>query len=160
LLHIEEVTAYKNLFKEIELPALLLSVKKNDAFDIENVIDQILNIEGISGFQFILFFNEGADLDDLFTLMWLLGGNLEPDRDIQVKKVKIGEKIIFVDSTFKTLKNDNFKRNWPNVVTMDNKTIKAIDEKWESLNLGDLIESPSLKFKSLIIGDGAVRRED
>ncbi|HSH20099.1 MAG TPA: hypothetical protein VLA03_06585, partial [Draconibacterium sp.] len=104
-----------------------------------------------------LFFNDGADLNDLFTLMWLLGGNLEPGRDISVLETKNSSQIVFVDSTFKTDEHDNFKRDWPNVVTMDQNTINAIDKKWNELGLGKFIKSPSLKFSKLVVGDGAVR---
>ena len=40
---------------------------------------------------------------------------------------------------------------------MDDATIKTINEKWDKLGLGAFIESPSLKFKSLVKGEGAVR---
>jgi 4-hydroxy-3-polyprenylbenzoate decarboxylase len=67
--------------------------------------------------------------------------------------------VVFVDATFKTSNHDNFKRDWPNVVTMNSETIAAIDAKWSELGLGEFIESPSLKFKSLVKGGGAVRGE-
>ena len=45
---------------------------------------------------------------------------------------------------------------WPNVIVMDELTISKIDENWDIYGLGTLIPSPSLKYKSLIINDGAV----
>ena len=107
--------------------------------------------------KLVFIFNEGADLTDEFTLVWLLGGNLEPDRDVTVLNFKNGNQTVLVDATFKTGKHDNFKRDWPNVVTMDKKTILAIDKKWNELGLGELIQSPSLKFLSLVKGAGAIR---
>jgi len=70
---------------------------------------------------------------------------------------KNGNQTVLVDATFKTGKHDNFKRDWPNVVTMDKKTILAIDKKWNELGLGEFIQSPSLKFLPLIKGEGAIR---
>jgi 4-hydroxy-3-polyprenylbenzoate decarboxylase len=154
------ITGYKDLRENINLPALLLTVEKDTNFSKQNLMNQLIEVKGIVGFNLIMFFNDGADLNDLFTLMWLLGGNLEPDRDISVVELKNENKIIIVDATFKTENHDNFKRDWPNVVTMDDFTISEIDKKWNELGLGDLIKSPSLKFKKLVKGDGAVRKED
>jgi 4-hydroxy-3-polyprenylbenzoate decarboxylase len=35
-------------------------------------------------------------------------------------------------------------------------TIKAVDEKWDKLAIGEFIASPSLKFKSQLYGEEAV----
>ena len=135
--------------------ALLLTVKKEADFDKKTFAENLSELKNINHFQFILFFNEGADLSDSFILFWLLGGNLEPDRDISLLPAK--ENTVLIDATFKTKENDNFRREWPNIVTMDDKTISLIDQKWESLGLGELIESPSNKLKALVKGEGAVR---
>ncbi len=134
---------------------LMLTVKKDEAFGKRELEEKLIRLESIFTFKVILLFNDGADLNDSFTLMWLLGGNLEPLRDVSVM-TNAGQTIL-VDATFKTGEHDNFKRDWPNVVTMDDATIKAVDEKWDQLGLGAFIKSPSLKFKSLVKGDGAVR---
>ncbi len=40
------------------------------------------------------------------------------------------------DGTRKTRALDNFQRDWPNIIVADEKTIRSVDEKWASLNLG------------------------
>jgi UbiD family decarboxylase len=65
------------------------------------------------------------------------------DQDVSVSESKHGKTLVFVDATFKTSEHDNFKRDWPNVVTMDDKTIAAVDKKWGELVLGEFIQSPS-----------------
>ncbi|HPF51129.1 MAG TPA: menaquinone biosynthesis decarboxylase [Draconibacterium sp.] len=137
------------------IQTLLLTVKKDKTFDKKAFSERLSKLENINQFRFILIFNEGVDLEDPFILFWLLGGNLEPDRDITILPEK--ENTILIDVTFKTGEHDNFRREWPNIVTMDDKTIASIDEKWESLGLGKLVESPSNKLKPLVKGDGAVR---
>ncbi len=156
---ISEITEFNDLRSKFSLPVLLLGVKKDSEFVKQKLAEELLNIDGLTNFRIVVFFNEGADLNDLFTLMWLLGGNLEPDRDVSVSDSKSGNTVVFVDATFKTSEHDNFKREWPNVVTMDDKTISAIDKKWDELGLGDFIQSPSLKFKKLVKGEGAVREK-
>ncbi len=153
---ISEITLFNDLLLKYSLPVLLLTVKKDIAFVKQKLAEKLLNIDGITKFKIVIFFNEGANLNDLFTLMWLVGGNLEPDRDVSVCDATNGKTVVFVDATFKTKLHDNFKRDWPNVVTMNDKTISAIDKKWNELGIGEFIESPSLRFKNLVKGEGAV----
>ncbi len=154
---ISEVVDYKSLLDEISIPMLLLNVKKDCEFDKQNLQKKLKQLTGISKFKMIFIFNEGADLSDFFTLIWLIGGNLEPERDVSILNSVDENSTVFVDATFKTESHDNFKRDWPNVVTMDSETILGIDKNWDELGLGEFIKSPSLKFKSLVKGDGAIR---
>jgi len=156
---ISEIAEFNDLRSKFSLQILLLSVKKDSEFLKQKLAEQLCNIEGFQNFKAIVFFNDGADLNDLFTMMWLLGGNLEPDRDVSVSDSKNGKSVVFVDATFKTGEHDNFKRDWPNVVTMDEQTISAIDKKWSELGIGEFIKSPSLKFKNLVKGEGAIREK-
>ena len=154
---IQEIIDAKSLLDEFLSPILLLNVKKDLDFEKEKLITKLEQTVGISAFKVVLIFNEGADLNDLFMLMWLLGGNIEPERDVSVFTVENESRVVFVDATFKTSSHDNFKRDWPNIVTMDDKTISTIDNKWDEMELGNFIESPSLKFQALVKGEGAVR---
>ena len=153
---IEEIADFKCLINNI--PILLLSIKKSDSYNLKKLKNKLVKLYGIESFKLILIFNEGAYLNDSFTLLWLIGGNIEPVRDISIEQSAAEKKITFVDATFKTTEHDNFKRDWPNIVTMDNETISIIDKKWESLGLGEFIESPSLRFKQLVKGGGAIRK--
>ena len=154
---ISEVIDYKSLLDERSIPILLLNVKKDNEFDKQNLQKKLKQLTGLSKFKMIFIFNEGADLSDFFTLIWLIGGNLEPERDVSILNSVDENSTVFVDATFKTESHDNFKRDWPNVVTMDSETILGIDKNWDELGLGEFIKSPSLKFKSLVKGDGAIR---
>jgi 4-hydroxy-3-polyprenylbenzoate decarboxylase len=144
--------------KPQELPVLLLGIEKENTFDKKSLITTLKQLPGISVFKIIILFNSGADLQDLFMLVWLTGGNLEPERDISITLTAENKKIVFIDCTIKTEINDGFKRDWPNVVVMDETTISNIDRKWASLGLGDFINSPSRKFMRLNKGFGAVRQ--
>jgi 4-hydroxy-3-polyprenylbenzoate decarboxylase len=157
LLEIREIVNVSNLTNDFGLPVILANVKKDKNFSKQKLEAELQRMNGIDGIKAIFIFNEGADLNDKFTLIWLLGGNLEPDRDVSMLNANKENKTVLIDATFKTEEHDNFKRDWPNVVTMDDKTISVIDKKWDELGLGKFIESPSLKFKALVNGKGAVR---
>ena len=153
VLELEEIKNVASLNDDI----LVVNIEKNESFSKIKLQEKLRQIKRLSAIKLIFLFDEGVDLGDYFTLVWLLGGNLEPDRDVSMLETNEHSTLVLVDATFKTEANDNFKRDWPNVVTMDLKTIETIDEKWESLGLGELIKSPSLKFLPLVKGVGAVR---
>ena len=50
---------------------------------------------------------------------------------------------------------DDFDRPWPNIIAADDATIASVDRKWSELGLGELIKSPSLKYKTQLYGGGA-----
>ena len=66
--------------------------------------------------------------------------------------------VVIIDGTRKIHTWTGFKRDWPNVVVSDEKTINKIDEIWTDLNLGPFIQSPSLKYKKLNHNLGAVAK--
>ncbi|HRF23020.1 MAG TPA: hypothetical protein PLR98_02620 [Chitinophagaceae bacterium] len=47
-----------------------------------------------------------------------------------------------LDGTRKTKEYDNFQRDWPNIIVADDKTITAVDAKWDRLGIGSFIASP------------------
>jgi 4-hydroxy-3-polyprenylbenzoate decarboxylase len=151
------VTRSKSLIPGLNVPVLSLAVKKDDFFRKKALEVELSCIPEISRFKAIVLFDERVDLNDLFSLVWLLGGNLEPDRDISIIDTAGGGKIVLVDATIKTLQHDRFTRDWPNIVTMDDQTMAAIDKKWPELGLGEFLPSPSLKYRSLLKGNGAIR---
>ena len=139
------------------LPVLLLTVDKKTGFSLPELVTQLSAMAEAAFFKAILLYDEGVPLGDLFTLVWLLGGNMEPQRDIRVVEFPSGKKGMVVDATIKTPGHDHFSRDWPNIVTMDSSTIDLIDQRWPSLGVGDPLPSPSLKYHGLVRGGGAVR---
>lgn len=95
--------------------------------------------------RIILAVDHNADENNLFTVAWQVLGNSDPKRDIDF----ITDNIIFVDGTIKAFRNGGFPRKWPNIVLSSVKTIKDIDQKWDSFGIGPFIPSPSLKCSHL-----------
>jgi len=157
VLSVPNVLNFKNLFETLHLPVLLLTILKDQTYTKNLLEKELAELAGMEHFKAVFLYDDGADLNDFFTLVWLLGGNLEPDRDITVVQTSANSSFALADATFKTPQHDNFPRDWPNVVTMDETTIAGIDRKWPALGLGPVISSPSLKYKTLVIGHEAVR---
>jgi len=108
----------------------------------------------------ILLVDQEMNLTNIQSVLWYALNNVDPERDFYFFKFFMGNVILVIDSTRKFKKTDNFERKWPNVITMDEKTIHAVDEKWRTLNLGDLIPSPSIMFRQLRLNAGAEVNDD
>lgn len=131
---------------EIGIPILIISVNQSeDENTIEKVKSYFRSNYPDGTFRLILAVDFTVDLDDLYMVTWQLLGNSDPDRDHEY----LSQYSVFVDGTIKAYRKGGFSRRWPNVVCSGNETISAIDQKWESLGLGALINSPSRKYQTL-----------
>ncbi|MBU8891838.1 MAG: menaquinone biosynthesis decarboxylase [Bacteroidales bacterium] len=162
--HNIDIVQLKNKFKEIvnvnhdfDKRILILSVKKESRKHTHNFINLMSEQKELSQVKFCVLTDESVDVNDLNMITWIASGNIDPKRD----SVIINEKEeacskIFIDATAKSLEKDDFKRKWPNIVVSDDITIVKIDNIWADLNLGDFIESPSLKYRKMNTGNGAI----
>jgi len=145
-----------------EIPCLILSVRKNRPGHIKELHEAICGLEEIEGIKMILYVEHTVDATDLPIALWRCCNNLDPKRDSlpAQKRSGIDPGKIFVclglDGTRKTKEYDGFDRDWPNIIVADDETIRAVDEKWERLEIGPRIPSPSLKFKDQLYGEEAV----
>jgi 4-hydroxy-3-polyprenylbenzoate decarboxylase len=166
----------KNLFSEIhqinssllakEIPCLIISVEKNRKGHIKELHQQICELKEIEGVKMVLYVEHTVDANDLPIALWRFCNNLDPKRDFHIyKRPTLNSELrthnsyfacMGFDGTRKTKELDDFQRDWPNIIVADEETIKAVDKKWNDLNIGAFIPSPSLKFKSQLYGEEAV----
>ena len=144
-----------------EIPVLIISVEKNKKNHIRELHAAICEMKELEGIKMILYVEHTVDANDLGTALWRFCNNLDPKRDsilIQRPSENPGKTFacMGLDGTRKTKHLDNFQRDWPNIIVADDETIKAVDDKWESLGIGKFIPSPSLRFKEQLYGESAV----
>jgi len=139
------------------ISVLFLSILKSRKHHIQNLVTTALQNGWIKDVKFIVFLDFLVDVTQISGLIWVTANNIDPVRDCTFIKQENGENYpsVIIDGTRKTMELDGFKRDWPNVIIMDEETIRLVDQKWNKLELGPLIPSPSLKFKSLISNNGA-----
>jgi len=119
-------------------------------------------LEQMEQTKMILYVEHTVDANDLAVALWRFCNNLDPKRDhLLVQRQSKTDPLknfacMGFDGTLKTKEFDNFQRDWPNIIVSDEGTIRAVDEKWERLGLGEFIASPSLKYKSQLYGEEAV----
>jgi 4-hydroxy-3-polyprenylbenzoate decarboxylase len=143
------------------ISVLVLAVNKSRPGQIKEISRKSLQQNGIRGFKFILFLDSNVDIFNIHDVVWVCGNNIDPMRDcFFVMGNEMVYPTLFIDGTKKNLKVDQFNREWPNVIVMNDDTINKVNEKWPVLGLGDFIPSPSLKYRSLVINNGPVTKQN
>lgn len=143
------------------ISVLIVAMKKSRHGQINDISRKAIQQKGIKGFKFILFLDSNVDIFNIHDVVWVCGNNIDPMRDCFFVKVnEIVYPTLIIDGTKKTREVDQFEREWPNVIVMNDETIKKVDGRWPELELGDFLPSPSLKYKSLVSNNGFVTKQN
>ena len=97
-----------------------------------------------------LFDNGAAGYMSLSDLLWLAAANTDPKRDIRI----VCETII-IDARSKRPGYGANPPRFPNVVTSHPDTIHHVDNRWQEYGIGELIESPSRRYRKLWLAESA-----
>jgi 4-hydroxy-3-polyprenylbenzoate decarboxylase len=140
---------------------VVLSVKKNRMCHVREISTEFMKQGLIRNVKFMLFLDPEVDLYSSSDIAWIAGNNIDPMRDCfnPVSDKGLFFPVLVMDGTRKTANYDMFKRDWPNIIVMDELIISKIDKNWDNYGLGNRIPSPSCKYRSLIISDGAIVNE-
>lgn len=157
-----EIKIINDALPAIHIPCLIISVEKNRKGHVRELHQQLCATGMIEGIKMVLYVEHTVDANDLAVALWRFCNNLDPRRDsilVQQPARQMPGKdwaCMGFDGTIKTAALDDFQRDWPNIIVADDKTIGAVDAKWDQLGLGAFIPSPSLKFKDQMYGEEAV----
>jgi 4-hydroxy-3-polyprenylbenzoate decarboxylase len=157
-----EIKVINTTLLEKNVPVIILSVEKGRRGHIRDLHQQLGELQEMEGVKLVLYVEHTVNAMDLPVALWRFCNNLDPKRDaVLVQRPSLAESektfaCMGLDGTIKTKDFDNFQRDWPNIIVMDDATITVVDEKWSRLGLGEFLPSPSLKFKSQIYGEEAV----
>jgi 4-hydroxy-3-polyprenylbenzoate decarboxylase len=158
----QEIKSVNTSLLSQQIPVIIVSVEKNQKGHIRSLHEQICSRKETEGVKMILYVEHTVDAKDLGVALWRFCNNLDPKRDFHlVQRPSLVEEdktfaCMGLDGTRKTKEHDNFQRDWPNIIVADDDTIRSVDEKWDQLNLGPFLPSPSLKFKHQMYGEEAV----
>ena len=157
-----EISAIRADLLVQDISLIIIAVKKSKKQHIRQISTDILVKGLVDHVKFILFVDDLLDLKLLPQIVWISANNIDPMRDCFYidREPGVNFNTLCFDGTRKTRESDDFQRDWPNVIVMDNETINSVDQKWKNLGLGPLIHSPSLVYKSLVINPGAVSNEN
>lgn len=145
-----EITSMCDLLMQWNIPVLFVATRKNRPGHVAELHKALCNEAETKGLKLILYVEYTVNTADIADVLWRFCNNLDPRRDHFYANGILG-----LDGTRKTKKYDAFDRPWPNIIVADDVTIKAVDDKWASLGLGEKIISPSLRYKTQLYGGGA-----
>lgn len=151
-----EVAVYQKLSLPEAIPFAILGVNKNRPGYIKELHTRLYMDGTLEGLRYVVYIDRFALSLDPGDIAWMVANNIDPIRDCFFPSSPGNEGPMAIDGTMKSTVLDDFPRNWPNVVVMDNTTIEKIDAMWPKLGLGPFIPSPSLKYKVLVRNEGAV----
>ncbi len=143
------VSQVNNLITSDNLPVLIIALNRNIAA--KKIINHYFNQDNLP-WRLIIVTDCHFPVDNLYLATWYVLANIDPKRDISVHP---SQNVLIADGTSKNL--NDFKRQWPNPVVMNNETIEKIDKKWSEIDLYPLLVSPSGQIQSLVSNPGAFR---
>jgi len=142
-----------------KFPVLIIGIDKS-VVKLRVLHQKLYETGAFNGINWVIYVDPEAVGIRISDIVWLAANNIDPSRDCFYAKDSNEQPVMpmAVDGTGKSLAADGFKRQWPNVLAMDDKTIQEIDVLWNQLNLGPFVSSPSLKYKVLVKNEGAVAK--
>lgn len=127
-----------------EYGLLLLFAEESRPIEVD--VEAYIKKNKIVGMKYIALFDyQAAGAMTMNDLLWLAMANSDPRRD--VKLLTAGELLLDARSKHPNV-GDNPKR-FPNVVMSSTDTIHMVDKRWAEYGLGELIESPSRRYRKL-----------
>lgn len=147
---------------EKDIPCIIISVRKDRRNHIKELHAEICAQAEMEAVKMILYVEHTVNANDLPIALWRFCNNLDPRRDgvlfsrASMHHPDLTFSCMGFDGTIKTKELDGFMRDWPNIIVSDEQTIATVDARWNELNIGPFISSPSLKFKDQMYGTEAV----
>jgi 4-hydroxy-3-polyprenylbenzoate decarboxylase len=100
--------------------------------------------------NFIALFDSRAAEFDANDLLWIAAANTDPNRDIA-----LAGNTLTIDARAKVPGDAGNPVRFPNVVTSAEEVIEAVDSRWAEYGIGEFIDSPSRKYRKLLLTDKA-----
>lgn len=143
---------------DLGIPVVFVSIHKARKGHVKEVAAKLLNDAAFGSVKVLIFLEDNMDISDIADAVWRFSNNVDPKRDSMMVQSKDDHEVnhIVFDGTRKTKEMDGFDRDWPNILASDEITIQRIDAIWNTLHLGDFIESPSKKYRQQLYRGGAV----
>ncbi len=153
-----EIKEINDALLKKDISVLFISVEKTKKQHVKILAEQMIQETCLRHIKFIVLTDYPTDVFDIEQVCWIAAGNVEPLRDCHVFEAKNEDEVshLFIDGTRKRADIDNFKRDWPDIVTSDEATVQLVDKRWQEYEIGAFLSSPSQKYKHLILSKTAI----
>lgn len=102
------------------------------------------------GVKYLAVFDPAASELTAPELLWLAAANTDPRRDVRTEGAAL-----VVDARSKRPGVGENPARFPNVVTASERTVARVDRRWAEYGLGPFVESPSRRYRRLLLSGGA-----
>ena len=114
-------------------------------------VEEYLDTNGWHGAKYVVVFDNGArEAMTASDLLWIAAANCDPKRDITISR-----NTMIIDARSKRPGYGNNPKRFPNAVTSSPETIALVDRRGAEYGLGEFIESPSCRYRTLLLSDTA-----
>lgn len=123
----------------------IASIRKRYPGHARKVMHALWGMGQMAFTKIIVVMDEDVNVQDLHEVLWRLGNNVDPQRDVEFalgpldildhasRRPGFGSKM-GIDAT-KKLPGEGFDREWPDEIRMSPEVVKKIDELWADLGL-------------------------
>ncbi|MBL7928956.1 MAG: menaquinone biosynthesis decarboxylase [Bacteroidia bacterium] len=153
-----EIKSLNASLVQMEIPIVFVTIQKNRKNHVRELANAVFRLPSMRGIKILICLEPETELTFIADAVWRFANNLDPKRDSIFIAATTTDEVnhLAFDATRKTKEHDGFERDWPNILVSDDATIKRIDLLWNTLGLGKLIASPSLRYKKQAYQGGAV----
>ena len=111
-----------------------------------------LNHNGFKGVKYVALFDyQAACVMTMNDLLWLAMANTDPRRDVRF----VADGALLFDARSKHPSVGDNPKRFPNVVMSSVETIRYVDQRWAEYGLGEMILSPSRRYRNLWLSPNA-----
>lgn len=114
-------------------------------------VEGYMSNNGLKGVKYVALFDYGvAGNMRGGDLLWIAAANTDPKRDI-----RFAGDVMIIDARSKRPGYGDNPKRFPNAVTSSPETIALVNDRWAEYGLGDIVESPSRRYRKILLSDGA-----
>jgi len=123
----------------------LVSIRKRYPMQARKVVNALWGLGQMAFTKIIVVFDENVDIQNMSEVIWRLGSNIDPQRDVFFSEGPVdaldhaapqplfGSKM-GIDATQK-IEGERHFREWPDDIVMSQDVVKKIDLIWEKLGI-------------------------